>query len=477
MTRFEPVIGLEVHCQLGTLSKLFCACANTFGAPPSTLACETCSGQPGALPALNGEALDLALRAALALGCELAERVSFDRKHYSYCDLPKGFQITQARTPLGTGGSLELSSGKHVRIERLHIEEDAAKILHRGGESFVDLNRAGVPLVECVTAPEFASAAEARDGLERLRELLVFVGAGECDMERGSLRCDVNVSLRAADGALGERVEIKNLNSFVHVHDALAHELARQRAMLEGGRAIARETRLWDAERGETRPMREKEGSAEYRWLPEADLPEFALDRARVARLAACLPEPPASRRRRYVEELRLDRELAEVVLESPASSDFFEAALKHSRDPRAIASWMANELRALLRERAHGIAALEELPFKPFDFAELVELASSGRASRPAARTILREMLRSPRAPRELLRALGLERIEEGPELDELCQRALEARPEALADLRAGKLRALEALLGAALALSGGRAHPDAARATLVRLVREQRP
>lgn len=476
MTRFEPVIGLEVHCQLGTLSKLFCGCANSFGAPPSTLACETCTGQPGALPTLNGAALDLALRAALALDCELAERVSFDRKHYSYCDLPKGFQITQARTPLGKNGSLELSCGKRVRIERLHIEEDAAKILHRGGESLVDLNRAGVPLVECVTAPELASAAEARDCLERLRELLVFAGAGECDMERGSLRCDVNVSLRAASGTWGERVELKNLNSFVHVHDALAHELARQRALLEGGGTVARETRLWNAERGETRPMREKEGSADYRWLPEADLPEVALDRARVARAAACLPERPSARRRRYVEELRLERELAEVVLESPASSDFFEAALKHSRDPRAIASWMANELRALLHERAHGVAAVEELPFKPFDFAELVELASSGRASRPAARAILREMLRSPRAPRELLRALGLERIEEGPELDELCQRALAARPDALADLRAGKLRALEALLGAALALSSGRAHPEAARATLLRLVREER-
>lgn len=477
MSRFEPVIGLEVHCQLGTLSKLFCACANRFGAPPSTLACETCSGQPGALPALNAEAVELALRAALALGCELAPSMRFDRKHYSYCDLPKGYQITQARTPLGTGGALELASGKRVRVERIHIEEDAAKSVHRGGASLVDLNRAGVPLVECVTAPELASAAEARECLVRLRELLVFSGAGECDMERGSLRCDTNVSLRAADGTPGARVEIKNLNSFAHVHDALAHELARQRALLERGLEVARETRLWDPERGETRAMREKESSADYRLLPESDLPELVLDRARVARAAALLPELPAARRRRYLGELRLDPEVADVLLETPASADFFDAAARHGRDPRAIASWMVNELRALLRERAHGIGSLDELPFKPFDLAELVELASSGRASRTAARTILRELLRTPRAPRELLRTLGLERIEEGPELEELCRRALAARPEALAELRAGKLRALEALLGTALGLSGGRAHPDAARATLLRLVREERP
>ena len=477
MTRPEPVIGLEVHCQLGTLSKLFCGCAHRFGAEPCTLACETCSGQPGALPVLNEDALDLALRAALALGCELVPRIAFDRKHYSYCDLPKGFQVTQARMPLGTGGSIELDSGCRVRIERIHIEEDAAKSVHRAGASFIDINRAGVPLVECVTAPELGSAHDARDCLVRLRELLVFAGAGECDMERGSLRCDVNVSLRAPDGTAGARVEIKNLNSFAHVHDALAHEIARQRGMLASGATIARETRLWDPERGETRAMREKESAADYRWLPEPDLPEVALDRARIARAAAALPELPMARRRRYRTELRIDPELTEVLLESPAKAEFFDAAVRHARDPRAIASWMANELRSLLRERAHGVATLDELPFKPFDFAELVELASSGRASRTAARTILREMLRTPRAPRELLRTLGLERIEEGPELDELCRRALEARPAALADLRAGKLRALEALLGAALALSGGRAHPDAARATLVRLVQEERP
>lgn len=477
MTPLEPVIGLEVHCQLGTLSKLFCACASRFGLQPCTLACETCSGQPGALPSLNEDALDLALRAALALGCELAPSVVFDRKHYSYCDLPKGFQITQARTPLGTDGALELASGKRVRIERIHIEEDAAKSVHRDGATLVDLNRAGVPLVECVTAPELASASEARDGLVRLRELLVFAGAGECDMERGSLRCDVNVSLRGPDGSRGTRVEIKNLNSFAHVHDALAYEIGRQRATLARAIPVERETRLWDPELGETRAMRAKESAADYRWLPEPDLPELALDRARVARALAALPELPAARRRRYATELRLDAEVIDVLLESPLSAEFFDAAVRHARDPRAIASWMTNELRSLLHERAHGVAAIDELPFKPFDLAELVELAASGQASRTAARTLLREMLRTPRAPRELLRTLGLERIEEGPELDELCRRALEARPEALADLRAGKLRALDALLGAALALSGGRAHPEAARATLLRLVREERP
>jgi aspartyl-tRNA(Asn)/glutamyl-tRNA(Gln) amidotransferase subunit B len=471
VTRFAAVIGLEVHCQLATLSKLFCGCANRFGAPPNTLACELCSGQPGALPVLNRDALDLALRAAVAFGCELAPRIEFDRKHYWYCDLPKGYQITQSREPLGRGGAVELANGKRVRLERVHLEEDAAKLLRASeSQSQVDLNRAGVPLLECVTAPDLASAAEAAECLARIREILVFCGASECDMERGLLRCDVNVSLVATAG--NARVELKNLNSFAHVHDAVEFELGRQSEALAAGRAVERETRAWDPERNETRALRGKETASDYRSLPEADLPPLQLDHARIERATACVPELPMSRRRRYHRELGLDPKLAEVLLESRASAEFFEATLRHSRDAREVSRWIANDVRALFAEPEYGLRSMAELPFKPFDLAELIELAASGRASRPAARDVLRAMCREPRAPRELLRELGLESLDEGPELDALCAQAIAAHADASDAVRAGNARALEVLLGAVMAASRSRANPSAVRARLSALL-----
>lgn len=471
MTLFTPVIGLEVHCQLATLSKLFCGCANQFGAAPNTLVCEVCSGQPGALPVLNREAVDLALRAATAFGCELAPRVTFDRKHYWYCDLPKGYQITQSREPIGRGGTVELANGKPVRFERIHIEEDAAKTLRTGNsESQVDLNRAGVPLLECVTAPDLQSAEEAAECLERIREILVFSGVGECDMEHGSLRCDVNISVAGA--APGARVELKNLNSFVHVRDAVQFELRRQSEQLASGNRVERETRSWDPERGETRPLREKERASDYRSLPEADLPPVPLPRVRIERAAACVPELPMPRRRRYTRELGLDATLVEVLLESRASAEFFEATLRHARDAREVARWLANDVRALFAESNLDVRSIAELPFKPFDLAELIELAASGRAIRPAARQVLRAMCRTSRAPRELLRELGLESLDDGPELDEFCRASIAAHPDASDAVRAGNARALDALVGAVMAASKSRANPLAVRARISALL-----
>ena len=471
MTRFTPVIGLEVHCQLATLSKLFCACANRFGAAPNTLACEACSGQPGALPVLNREAVDLALRAAAAFGCDLAPHLVFDRKHYWYCDLPKGYQITQSREPLGCGGEVELADGKRVRLERIHIEEDAAKILRTSNsESLVDLNRAGVPLLECVTAPLLASADEAAECLARMREILVFSGVGECDMERGSLRCDVNISLACDEPSA--RVELKNLNSFVHVRDAVQFEIRRQSELLASGRRVERETRTWDPERRETRSLREKERASDYRYLPEADLPPVPLERARIARAAACVPELPMPRRRRYMRELGLDATLVEVLLESRASAEFFEATLRHARDAREVARWLANDVRALFAEPELDVHSIADLSFKPFDLAELIELAANGRASRPAARQVLRAMCRTPRAPRELLRELGLESLDGGAELDELCRTAIAAHADASESVRSGHARALDLLVGAVMAASKSRANPVAVRARIRELL-----
>jgi aspartyl-tRNA(Asn)/glutamyl-tRNA(Gln) amidotransferase subunit B len=481
MSAWEAVIGLEVHCQLGTATKLFCACRNAFGEAPNTLVCPVCSGQPGALPVLNREALDLALRAALALSCDIAPLTRFDRKHYFYCDLPKGYQISQLERPFCTGGGITLASGKRVRLVRIHMEEDAGKAIHdRGQNTLVDLNRAGVPLIESVTAPDLSSPAEAREYLAALKEILQFAGVSECDMEKGSLRCDVNVSVRRAGEPLGTKVELKNLNSFANVEAALEHELARQVAALESGdpaRRIVQETRGWDAERGESRVMRSKENAHDYRYLPDPDLPAILIEPARIERIRAHVPELPAARRARYASAFGIAPTDAAVLTGSRALADFFEGCVRHARDPREIAKWLSNEVLALFSDPTSGVASIDELPFKPFDLAELVELASSGRTNRSGARTILRAMLTSPKAPAQLLRELGLEQVDDSAALERWCREALVGKERAIADVRAGNEKALGALIGPVMKLSGGKANAQAVREMLVRLVKEPAP
>ena len=481
MSAWEAVIGLEVHCQLGTATKLFCGCRNAFGEEPNTLVCAVCSGQPGALPVLNREALELALRAALALGCDIAPVTRFDRKHYFYCDLPKGFQISQLERPYCTGGGLTLASGKRVRLVRIHMEEDAGKAIHdRGASTLVDLNRAGVPLIESVTAPDLSTPAEAREYLAALKEILQFAGVSECDMEKGSLRCDVNVSVRRPAEPLGTKVELKNLNSFAHVEAALEHEIARQIGALESGdpaRRIVQETRGWDAERGESRPMRSKENAHDYRYMPDPDLPAILLEPARIERVRSRIPELPAARRARYSSAFGLSAAEAAVLTGSRALADFFESCVRHARDPREIAKWLSNEVLALFSDPTSGVTSVDELPFKPFDLAELVELAASGRTNRNGARAILRAMCTSPKAPAELLRELGLEQVDDAAALERWCREALVGKERVLADVRAGNEKALGALIGPVMKLSGGKANAQAVREMLVRLVAESAP
>lgn len=471
---WQIVVGLETHCQLATATKLFCGCANTFGAAPNTLVCAVCSGQPGALPVLNREALDLGLRAALALGCDVAPRTKFDRKHYFYCDLPKGYQISQYDQPFCTGGGIALASGKFVRLARIHLEEDAGKAIHdRGPYSLVDLNRAGVPLIEAVTEPDLSSAAEAHEYLTALKEILQFAGVSECDMEKGSLRCDVNVSVQRPGGARGTKVELKNLNSFANVAAALEHEVARQIQLLESGGEVRQETRLYDADAGVTRTMRTKEDAHDYRYFPDPDLPLVTLDAAHVERVRSFLPELPAARRARYVAALGLSAYDAGVLTASRATSDYFEAALRHSDAPKELANWLTNEVAALFSDAASGVRSIDELPFKPFDFAELVELARTGRVTRAGARAILRAMCAQPRAPRELMRELGLETVADSGQLERWCREALVGREKIVADVRRGEEKALGALIGPVLKLAGGKADPKAVREKLLELIR----
>jgi aspartyl-tRNA(Asn)/glutamyl-tRNA(Gln) amidotransferase subunit B len=474
---WEAVIGLEVHAQLATATKLFCACAVRFGAPPNTLVCPVCTAQPGALPVANREAFELALRAGLALECEIAAECRFDRKHYVYCDLPKGYQITQYERPFCRGGGITLGSGKRVRLTRIHLEEDAGKALHEGPYTLVDLNRAGVPLIESVSEPDLASAAEAQEYLAALKEILQYCGASGCDMEKGELRCDVNVSVRKPGEAPRTKVEIKNLNSFKHVGAAIEHELARQAALYEAGGRVRQETRLWDPERGATEPMRGKEDADDYRYFPDPDLPPHTLASELVERLRAGLPELPAARRARYVRELGLSPYDAGVLTAERAVADFFEAAARLSHRPKEAANWIANEVLRGINDPAVEASSIDELPFRPFDLAEVIALVEEGRIDGNGARALIAALFSRPGRPRELARDLGLELVRDVSRLEAWCRTALEGQERVIADVKAGKTKAVGALIGRVKTAADGMA-VDAreVQALLLRLI-EQMP
>ena len=475
--RWEAVIGLEVHCQLKCHTKLFCACRNAFGEEPNTLTCPVCTAQPGALPVLNRDALELAVRAAIALEATVAPRSKFDRKNYFYGDLPKGYQISQLEQPLCEGGGITLTSGKRVRLTRIHLEEDAGKAIHdRGDATLVDLNRAGVPLIEAVTEPDLSTAAEAHEYLSALKEILQYVGASDCDMEKGSLRCDVNVSVRRAGEDLRTKVELKNLNSFRNVEAAIEHETARQIEAYERGEPPVQETRLFDAQSGTTRGMRSKEDAHDYRYFPEPDLPPVSVSPAFLERQARGLPELPAARRARYQSELGLSAYDAGVLTAQRAMSDFFEATARLSGSPKSAANWITNEVARHLADTEIEAAEIDELPFKPFDLAQLIELVEKGRTTNNGARTILRAMFETGRAPGALMHELGLVQVSDEGQLEAWCRAALEGRESIAADVRAGKHKAVGALLGAVMQASGGSANPQAAREILLELIRGER-
>jgi aspartyl-tRNA(Asn)/glutamyl-tRNA(Gln) amidotransferase subunit B len=470
-----PVIGLEVHCQLATRTKLFCPCENRFGAEPNSRVCPVCLGAPGALPVVNAEAVRLALRAGLALGGQIDRASRFDRKHYFYCDLPKGYQISQFARPLVAGGGVTLADGKRVRLRRIHVEEDAGKAIHdRGTTTRVDLNRAGVPLIEVVSEPDLASPAEAHEYLTALREALVFAGVSECDMEKGSLRCDVNVSLHVAGAELGTRVELKNLNSFKNVEAALTHEIARQEELLAVGERVRQETRQWDAERGESRVMRSKEDEHDYRYVLDPDLPPLALTQEDLERERAALPESAGARRARWQAELGLSAYDAGVLTASRALADFFEECARLTGAPKESANWLANDVAAALRAAGRELG---ETRLTPARLARLVELVRAGTLAKASARTVLGELLGGDETPDALVARLGLAAVDGGAELEGWCRAALAANAKAVADFRAGEERALGALIGAVMKASGGRASPAGVRAALGALLAAEPP
>ncbi|HVQ24440.1 MAG TPA: Asp-tRNA(Asn)/Glu-tRNA(Gln) amidotransferase subunit GatB [Planctomycetota bacterium] len=484
-TRYEPVIGLEVHVQLATASKLFCRCEARFGAPPNTLICPVCSGQPGVLPVLNRAAFRLGVTAGLALGCRIDPVTKFDRKNYFYPDLPKGYQISQFDQPLCREGRLELelpdgrggSAARRISIQRAHLEEDSGKIIHPEGLdlSLVDLNRAGVPLMEIVSGPDLRSPEEASLYLQALRRLLRYAGVSECDMEKGSFRCDANVSLRPAGSTmLGTRTEIKNLNSFRFVMQALQAEIDRQGAVLDRGGKVVQETMAFDPDSGRTAPMRSKEEAHDYRYFPEPDLPRFDVDAVlapeSIESLRAALPELPDQRAQRFTKKLHLSPQDAATLIEELPLADFFEKSLLAAGDAPApmVSGIILTDALRLCNERS---VTIQGLATPSQSFGELAQLVHHGQLSRQAASKVAQELEATrTTSARAMAEKLNLLQLSDEGELQVLVTRVLAEQSELVERYRAGKIGVFNALLGAVMKASGGRGNPATVRELLER-------
>ncbi|HYU30692.1 MAG TPA: Asp-tRNA(Asn)/Glu-tRNA(Gln) amidotransferase subunit GatB [Thermoanaerobaculia bacterium] len=479
---YEAVIGLEVHVQLLTETKMFCRCPNRFGAAPNTLVCPVCLGYPGTLPVPNRLAVDLAVKLALALGCTVHATSIFARKNYFYPDLPKGYQISQFDRPLAEDGLLPLTGQeKGVRIERLHLEEDAGKLLHEApgggalpGQSLVDYNRCGVPLVEIVSRPDMSSAAEAQDYLQTLHQVLLYTDTSTGNMEEGSLRCDANVSVRKRGSTrLGTKTEIKNVNSFRNVGRAIDYEIPRQIELLESGGRVVQETRSFDADSGKTRLMRTKEEAHDYRYFPDPDLPPLTVASERVEELRRQLPELPWQRRSRLIEQYGLPPADALLLTAERALADYFEAvAAAHPSNPKAVANWVMGEVLRVLKERRIEVA--EALP--PARLAALVALVDAGRLSSSAAKEVFAALWDGGEEPAAAMDRLGLGQVSDMAQIESWVDEVIRDHPGQVAQYRSGKAQLLGFLVGQVMKRSGGRAEPKAVQ-QLLRQALEREP
>ena len=468
---WEMVIGLEVHVQLRTAEKLFCSDGTVFGAAPNSQVCPVCLGLPGALPVLNGEAVDLAITAALGLDCRVHEVSVFARKSYFYPDLPKGYQITQFSQPLATEGIVDVRSDaetRPIRIRRVHMEEDAGKSIHDRipDGTAVDLNRAGVPLIEIVTEPDLRTPAQARTFLQELKRTLEYLDVSDCNMEEGSLRVDANVSLRPEGvEAYGVKTEVKNLNSFSAVERSVVVEAKRQTAILEAGGEVVQETLLWDERDGTLRSMRSKEESHDYRYFPDPDLPPVRLEPERIRQLEAGLPELPARRRARLMEEHCLDGRDVEVLIASRSLADYFEALVAVVGDSKAAANWVKGPL---LKEANRVQRSVEDLGMPPPSLAELIGLVEDGTVSGTMGRRVLGQMVDSGKTAREIIETEGLSQVRDSDELNAWVDAVIEENSDEVERYRSGETRLIGYFVGQTMRKSQGRADPKALSALL---------
>lgn len=479
MSIYIPVIGLEVHLQLKTASKIFCGCSTLFGSPPNSQVCPVCLGLPGVLPVLNRQVFLSGVRVSLALGCGIQRQILFHRKNYFYPDLPKGYQISQYDLPLGTNGHVDIPlvpglrpGTKRIRVLRVHMEEDAGKLLHRpDGSSLVDLNRAGVPLMEIVTEPDLESPEQAYEYLKTLKGILEYLDVSDCDMEKGSLRCDANVSLKEPDGKLGTKAEIKNLNSFRSVVRALAYEIKRQGELLAEGAKVVQETRLWDDVKEVTQGMRSKEYAHDYRYFPEPDLVPFVVAEKEIEQARAALPELPRQRAERFIRQYGLPLPDATGLTASRSTADYYEACVKkRSAASKTAAHWILGDLAREMNER--NLDLIEKLSFGPERLVELIDLIDSGKISGKMAKEVLIESLQSVQSPRAVVEAKGLFQVTDKEAIRAVARQVILEQPKAAEDFKQGKNASLMFLVGQLMRKMKGAANPSISQEILKELI-----
>ena len=468
---YEAVIGLETHVQLKTKSKMWCGCANEFGAPPNTHVCPVCLGLPGVLPVANEEALRLTGLTGLLLNCTVARYAKFDRKNYFYPDMPKNYQITQYDKPSTINGWVDFEFGgglARVRITRAHLEEDVGKNFHFERNSGVDFNRAGVPLMEIVSEPDITSADMAYEYLNALKDILVYGSVSDCDMEKGMVRCDVNVSVRPrGQTELGAKIEIKNMNSFSGVRKALEYEIPRQIGVLEQGGTLIQSTRRWDDAAGVTEEMRTKEHAHDYRYFPEPDLMPFQPTDAWLDEVRQRVVELPLARKQRFMRDYQLPASDAQTFVWDVPLGNYFEGIARQAKNPKPAANWVINNLRAKMAESQ---VTLADLRFQPAGILELIDLVDSGKISTRIAQDVFAEMFATGEAPARIVEKKGLAQVSDTAAIEKLCDQAIAANPSPAADYKAGKAAALNSLVGQVMKLSKGKANPALAGEILER-------
>ena len=460
---YEVVIGLEVHAELSTKTKIFCSCPTEFGAAPNTHVCPVCMAMPGTLPVLNEKVVEYAVKAGLATNCEISRNSKNDRKNYYYPDLPKSYQISQFDKPLCEHGYVEIDTPnckKKIRLLRIHIEEDAGKLNHDdfGGGSLVDLNRAGVPLIEMVSEPDLRSAEEVEAYMRKLKSILEYIEVSDCKMQEGSLRADVNVSVHKPGEPFGTRTEMKNMNSFRSIVRAIEYEVERQIDVLEDGGKIEQETLRWDDVSGKTFPMRDKEDAQDYRYFPDPDLVAIKLSEEYIENIKNTLPELPESRKERYLKEYELSEKDAKLITASKYLSDLFEKAIEVCHNPKAVCNWIISDISRILNETEMEPIAI---PFDANQLGKLVVLIDKGTISSSIGKKVLVELFENPRDPEEIIKEKGWIQISDEGAIKEVVMKILEANPQSVADFKAGKDRALGFLVGQAMKETKGKANP----------------